>query len=509
MKTKYTSKLLIGAATLSLATFISQGNAEASEQTSSLADAQPASFESTNVSPEQKAFYQVLHMDGISESQRDQYIKQLHEDPSSAQNVFSESIKDATNPERRVAQQNAFYGLLHNEDLSDQQRDAYISEIREDADQSQDVFVKSLNTTPEAAPQTEQPKKPHNRILEMEDQSILDANSALQALQKEDTIQNRRTAQRAVNKLPKHKVDAFQKELDAINGPRDAKIKADAEAKKQDLQIGESPNIEKTPVPIEDTPQVEKKEEHKAESDSKVKEAPKADTEKKADAEKKPQAENNAKAEKAPKVEAPKVDAPRVQTPKVENKTDNAVDTKKAEEAKPSTEATPEVKNNADNDVVTPVLPETGEATTSTLSSYWNAFKDSVNKGYTYVKDGITSGYDYLKKQFDYITEKYNDAKYYSKLYFNHKKAIDQSVLALFGETGSSAYIKPLEIDTNANIFTKSYVQTRNFVTEGINTGKVLHTLYKKTEVVKAAFTTIETANKVKNLVGSIFSIFK
>ncbi|WP_019166019.1 B domain-containing protein [Staphylococcus delphini] len=508
MKTKYTSKLLIGAATLSLATFISQGNAEASEQTSSLADAQPASFESTNVSPEQKAFYQVLHMDGISESQRDQYIKQLHEDPSSAQNVFSESIKDATNPERRVAQQNAFYGLLHNEDLSDQQRDAYISEIREDADQSQDVFVKSLNTTPEAAPQTEQPKKPHNRILEMEDQSIYDANSALQALQKEDTIQNRRTAQRAVNKLPKHKVDAFQKELDAINGPRDAKIKADAEAKKQDLQIGESPNIEKTPVPIEDTPQVDKKEEHKAESDSKVKEAPKADTEKKADAEKKPQAENNAKAEKAPKVEAPKVDAPKVQTPKVENKTDNAVDTKKAEEAKPSTEATPEVKNNTEQST-TPVLPETGEATTSTLSSYWNAFKDSVNKGYTYVKDGITSGLDYLKEQYNYVTKKYNDAKYYTKLYKNHKSLIDTTVLGVLNKNGTSAHIAPIKIEESFNPFYKSYAQTRNFVTEGINTGKVLYTLYQNPSVVKGAIAAAEAIDTAKNALNSIFSFFK
>ncbi|HEC2157503.1 IgG-binding protein SBI [Staphylococcus delphini] len=505
MKTKYTSKLLIGAATLSLATFISQGNAEASEQTSSLADAQPASFESTNVSPEQKAFYQVLHMDGISESQRDQYIKQLHEDPSSAQNVFSESIKDATNPERRVAQQNAFYGLLHNEDLSDQQRDAYISEIREDADQSQDVFVKSLNTTPEAAPQTEQPKKPHNRILEMEDQSIYDANNALQALQKEDTIQNRRTAQRAVNKLPKHKVDAFQKELDAINGPRDAKIKADAEAKKQDLQIGESPNVEKTPVPIEDTPQVEKKEEHKAESDSKVKEAPKADTEKNADAEKKPQAENNAKAEKAPKVEAPKV-----QTPKVENKTetDKTAETKKTEEAKPSTEATPEVKNNAEQST-TPVLPETGEATTSTLSSYWNAFKDSVNKGYTYVKDGITSGFQYLKDQYNYVTDKYNESKYYTDTYKKYKSTIDKSVLALLGKNGTSTYIEPIKIEESFNPFYKSYAKTRNFVTEGVNTVKVLHALYQNPSTVTTAIKTAETVNTVKNAFSSILSFFK
>ncbi|PCF85720.1 B domain-containing protein [Staphylococcus delphini] len=502
MKTKYTSKLLIGAATLSLATLISQGTANASEQTSSLADAQPVSYESTNVSPEQKAFYQVLHMEGISESQRDQYIKKLHENPESAQNVFSESIKDAKNPERRVAQQNAFYSVLHNEDLSEQQRDAYISEIREDADQSQEVFVKSLNSTPEA----EQPQTPHNDLLEKEHQNLLAANEALKALTKEDTIQNRRAAQHAVNKLPRHKVDAFQKELDKINAPRDAKIKADAEAKRQGLQIGESPNIEKTPVPIEDTPQVDKKEEHKAESDSKVKEAPKADSEKKTDAEKKPQAENNAKAEKAPKVEAPKV-----QTPKVENKTetDKTAETKKAEEAKPSTEATPEVKNNADNGTVAPVLPETGEATTSTLSSYWNAFKDGVYNGYTYLKDGVTKGLDYLKDQYNYITGKYNDAKYYTTIYSKYKSTIDKSVLALLGKNGSSAYIEPLKIDETANPFYSSYAHTRNLVTESINTGKVLYTLYENPSVVKTAIKAAEAANTAKNLLNSIFSIFK
>ncbi|MDE9828691.1 B domain-containing protein [Staphylococcus delphini] len=501
MKTKYTSKLLIGAATLSLATLISQGTANASEQTSSLADAQPVSYESTNVSPEQKAFYQVLHMEGISESQRDQYIKKLHENPESAQNVFSESIKDAKNPERRVAQQNAFYSVLHNEDLSEQQRDAYISEIREDADQSQEVFVKSLNSTPEA----EQPQTPHNDLLEKEHQNLLAANEALKALTKEDTIQNRRAAQHAVNKLPRHKVDAFQKELDKINAPRDAKIKADAEAKRQGLQIGESPNVEKTPVPIEDTPQVDKKEEHKAESDNKVKETPKADTEKKADAEKKPQAENNAKAEKAPEVEAPKV-----QTPKVENKaeTDKTAETKKAEEATPSTEVTPEVKDNTEQST-TPVLPETGEATTSTLSSYWNAFKDGVYNGYTYLKDGVTKGLDYLKGQYNYITEKYNKAKYYTELYKNHKGLIDKTVLGFLNDNGTKAYIAPLEIDKNANPFYSSYAHTRNLVTESINTGKVLYTLYQNPTVVKTAITAAEAANTAKNLFNSIFSFFK
>ncbi|HEC2182429.1 TPA: B domain-containing protein [Staphylococcus delphini] len=501
MKTKYTSKLLIGAATLSLATFISQGNAEASEQTSSLADAQPASFESTNVSPEQKAFYQVLHMDGISESQRDQYIKQLHEDPSSAQNVFSESIKDATNPERRVAQQNAFYSVLHNDDLSEEQRDAYIGRIKEDPDQSQEVFVESLNVAPKA-------ESHEDRLIELQNKNLMEANEALKALQQKDSIQNRRAAQRAVNKLTPDSANAFQKELDQINAPRDAKIKADAEAKKQAPEVSapqteDAPTPEVAPSPKQDMPKVDKKEEDKVESDTEVKEAPKADTEKKADAEKKPQVENNAKAEKAPKV-----DAPKVQTPKVENKTetDKTAETK---EAAPSTEATPEMKNNTDNGTVAPVLPETGKATTSTLSSYWNAFKDSVSKGYTYIKQSLESGYQYLKGQYDYITKKYNDAKYYTKMYSNHKSTIDQSVLAILGKTGSSAYIKPLNIEENSNVFYKAYAKTRNFATESINTGKVLYTLYQNPTVVKSAFTAIETANTVKNAISNLFSFFK
>ncbi|MEJ7542217.1 B domain-containing protein [Staphylococcus intermedius] len=504
MKTKYTSKLLIGAATLSLATFISQGNAEASEKTSSLADAQPATFESSNVSPEQKAFYQVLHMDGISESQRDQYIKQLHEGSNSAQNVFSESIKDATNPERRVAQQNAFYGLLHNEDLSDKQRDAFISEIKENPDQSQDVFVKSLNSTPEAAPQTEQPKAPHNPILEKENQSIADAKNALQALQQEDTIQNRRAAQRAINKLPKNRVnvDDFQKQLDAINGPRDAKIKADAEAKQKELQIGKSPEVEKTPVPIEN-PEANTEQKPEANDSKSTEKTPQVEDKK---------SEKAPEVEKAPKVEkTPEVQAPKLQTPQVENKTetDKVADSKKAEEASPSTETTPEMKNNIESNSVVPVLPETGEATTSTLSSYWNAFKDSVNKGYTYVKDGITSGLNYLKGQYEYITGKYNDAKYYSKLYKNHKTLIDTTVLAFLNDNGTKAYIEPLKIDKDANVFTKSYAQTRNFVTESINTGKVLYTLYQNPSVVKGAIKTAQAIDTAKNAFSSILSFFK
>ncbi|EGQ3087181.1 IgG-binding protein SBI [Staphylococcus pseudintermedius] len=496
MKTKYTAKLLIGAATISLATFISQGNAHASEQTTGLAPTQPVNFDSINVTPDQKTFYQVLHMEGISEDQREQYLKQLHEDPSSAQNVFSESIKDAIHPERRVAQQNAFYSVLHNDDLSEEQRDAYIGRIKEDPDQSQEVFVESLNVAPKA-------ESHEDRLIELQNKNLMEANEALKALQQEDSIQNRRAAQRAVNKLTPDSANAFQKELDQINAPRDAKIKADAEAKKQAPevsapQIEDAPTTEVAPSPKQDMPKVDKKEEDKVESDTEVKEVPKADTEKNPqskDTSKTEQAKETPKVEQSPKTEKAE-EAPKAETPQNGNKA-------QTEEAKP------EVKDNVKNTPSAPVLPETGKATTSTLESYWNSFKDSVNKGYTYIKQSLESGYQYLKGQYDYITKKYNDAKYYTKMYSNHKSTIDQSVLAILGKTGSSAYIKPLNIEENSNVFYKAYAKTRNFATESINTGKVLYTLYQNPTVVKSAFTAIETANTVKNAISNLFSLFK
>ncbi|EJD8532546.1 B domain-containing protein [Staphylococcus pseudintermedius] len=498
MKTKYTAKLLIGAATISLATFISQGNAHASEQTTGLAPAQPVNFDSINVTPDQKTFYQVLHMEGISEDQREQYLKQLHEDPSSAQNVFSESIKDAIHPERRVAQQNAFYSVLHNDDLSEEQRDAYIGRIKEDPDQSQEVFVESLNVAPKA-------ESHEDRLIELQNKNLMEANEALKALQQEDSIQNRRAAQRAVNKLTPDSANAFQKELDQINAPRDAKIKADAEAKKQAPevsapQIEDAPTTEVAPSPKQDMPKIDKKEEDKVESDTEVKEAPKADTEKKSqskDTSKTEQAKETPKVEQSPKTEKAE-EAPKAETPQNGNKA-------QTEEAKP------EVKDNVENtpSAPAPVLPKTGEATTSTLESYWNAFKDSVNKGYAYVKDSVTKGLDYLKEQYNYVSKKYNDAKYYAELYKNHKSLIDTTVLGILNEKGTGAYISPIKIENSFNPFYKSYAQTRNFVTEGINTGKVLYTLYQNPTVVKSALAAAQAIDTAKNAFNSIFSFFK
>ncbi|ANQ89416.1 TPA: IgG-binding protein SBI [Staphylococcus pseudintermedius] len=495
MKTKYTAKLLIGAATISLATFISQGNAHASEQTTGLAPAQPVNFDSINVTPDQKTFYQVLHMEGISEDQREQYLKQLHEDPSSAQNVFSESIKDAIHPERRVAQQNAFYSVLHNDDLSEEQRDAYIGRIKEDPDQSQEVFVESLNVAPKA-------ESHEDRLIELQNKNLMEANEALKALQQEDSIQNKRAAQRAVNKLTPDSANAFQKELDQINAPRDAKIKADAEAKKQTPEVS-APQIEDAPTTeVAPSPKPnETQEEQKPNVSTPEKDTNKADAEKKPEVDKSSKTEKNTQSEKAPKVESKE---------QAEKATENnkGADTKKEMQPAPSTESNINTNNNAATPSA-PVLPETGKVTTSTLESYWNAFKDSVNKGYAYVKDSVTKGLDYLKEQYNYVSKKYNDAKYYAELYKNHKSLIDTTVLGILNEKGTGAYISPIKIENSFNPFYKSYAQTRNFVTEGINTGKVLYTLYQNPTVVKSALAAAQAIDTAKNAFNSIFSFFK
>ncbi|EPD49940.1 hypothetical protein HMPREF1208_01476 [Staphylococcus sp. HGB0015] len=395
MKNKYIAKLLMGVATVSIATIVSNGQADASEQVqesakSGLAPAATQTFESAKVSPEQKAFYQVLHMEGITEEQRNQYLKQLHEDKESAQNVYSESIKDSLRPERRVGQQNAFYEILNNEDITDEQRDRYISQIKENPDASQKVFDESVN-------QTE--TKPAEPQIEPKD---------------------------------------WEKQWQ--------------EQPQQEEQKPEVPKVE------------EKKEQDKPEA-------------------KTPEVK---KEEQKPEAQQPQVQKPEVQH---QGQSQN-----QATPSQPSAPAVPKVE--------APSKP-------STWTDYWNSFKRPFENGYTYIKDSFNNAKKYVTDSYKSITEKYNNAKYYSKLYFKYKDAMDIAVLALLNDKGANAYITPIKIDKNNGTLYNAYAKTSNFVTSGINTGKVLYTLYQKPQAVKAAITTVETAQKVKNAFSSILSIFK
>ncbi|MDP4449754.1 B domain-containing protein, partial [Staphylococcus hyicus] len=155
MRKQNISRLLIGAATLTLATMVANGEAKASEHTTHQQSTHHYQTHQQHAPQQQarqndhkdvqRAYYHLIHLKGIDEAQRGRFLKQLHDNPTkeTAQNVFSESTKDVNNPERRLAQRNAYFSVVNNPNLSSADRERYIDKIIENPDHSQQTWIES------------------------------------------------------------------------------------------------------------------------------------------------------------------------------------------------------------------------------------------------------------------------------------------------------------------------------------------------------------------------------
>ncbi|PTJ71109.1 immunoglobulin-binding protein sbi [Staphylococcus hyicus] len=475
MKNKNISRLLMGAATITLATMVANGEAKAAEST----ETTPAQHTQTSdVTDAQRAFYKVLHLEGITEEQRNHYIQTLRTQPERAQEVFSESIKDSNNQERRAGQQNAFYEILNNENLSENQKTEALAEIQKNPDKSQDVWYQTLHTethtnnnlestTPEHTPNLNESTQNTGHLTREQafarhNELTSDANTSLSELLKTDSIDNRRNAQRNVNKAPLDVKEQLQKQLDLIIAQHEANAQKTADTTHNSIQDAY------------------------ARQDAQVRKINEALT-KLVDSD---TVENRRQAQR----EVNK--APHYMQERLQKQLDLIIQKHATSKTTVATETLSSNQNTEAPKVEAPAKTETAPKS----PGYYQAFKN-------YISETFNNGYKYVTDTYNSYKTKYDNAKFYADKYFKYKRLIDPIVLGTLGN-GWDSHITPLEINKNNSAIYNAYAQARNYVTEGINTGKVLYTFYKNPGIVKTAIATAETATTLKNTVSNLLSVF-
>lgn len=475
MKNKNISRLLMGAATITLATMVANGEAKAAEST----ETTPAQHTQTSdVTDAQRAFYKVLHLEGITEEQRNHYIQTLRTQPERAQEVFSESIKDSNNQERRAGQQNAFYEILNNENLSENQKTEALAEIQKNPDKSQDVWYQTLHTethtnnnlestTPEHTPNLNESTQNTGHLTREQafarhNELTSDANTSLSELLKTDSIDNRRNAQRNVNKAPLDVKEQLQKQLDLIIAQHEANAQKAADTTHNSIQDAY------------------------ARQDAQVRKINEALT----TLEKEDSIKNRRQAQR----EVNK--APHYMQERLQKQLDLIIQKHATSKTTVATETLSSNQNTEAPKVEAPAKTETAPKS----PGYYQAFKN-------YISETFNNGYKYVTDTYNSYKTKYDNAKFYADKYFKYKRLIDPIVLGTLGN-GWDSHITPLEINKNNSAIYNAYAQARNYVTEGINTGKVLYTFYKNPGIVKTAIATAETATTLKNTVSNLLSVF-
>ena len=482
MKNKNISRLLMGAATITLATMVANGEAKAAEST----ETTPAQHTQTSdVTDAQRAFYKVLHLEGITEEQRNHYIQTLRTQPERAQEVFSESIKDSNNQERRAGQQNAFYEVLNNENLSEHQKTEALAEIQKNPDKSQDVWYQTLHTethtnnnlestTPEHTPNLNESTQNTGHLTREQafarhNELTSDANTSLSELLKTDSIDNRRNAQRNVNKAPLDVKEQLQKQLDLIIAQHDAKVRDNS-----------TKTTEDTNNSVEDA---------QARIDERVRTINEALT----TLEKEDSIKNRRQAQR----EVNK--APHYMQDRLQKQLDLIIQKHATSKTTVATETLSSNQNTEAPKVEAPKVEAPAKTETAPKSpGYYQAFKN-------YISETFNNGYKYVTDTYNSYKTKYDNAKYYVGKYYDYKGIVDKSVLITLGG-GLNSYINPLETKDEYSTLYNAYAKTRNYITEGINTGKVLYAFYQNPNTVKNAIKVAEAANSITSTISSIWS---